>query len=537
SFLQSDSARRSAAIIIISLLASCSLLPPSRSFSPRRRPQSPSLIATCTRLRDAHARFCSLLPPSFSARFRNRDVPGVESSRHRLHRPSTMRFSAIQALLGSATILLSAPGCEATSTHRQLHHLQRKSSHHSHGSVHSRAEVGLLENAKRGGLCPFPSDDPNLVAVTPNAKNAGWAMSPDQECKPGSYCPIACKPGMVMAQWEPDSTYNYPQSMNGGLYCDGGGKIRKPFPNKPNCVPGTGAVKVINKCKSQMSWCQTVLPGNEAMLIPTLVDSEVTLAVPNTDYWCSTAAHFYINPPGTGLEGCVWGDSSTPVGNWSPFVAGANTDSSGQTFVKLGWNPIWESSALRSNTPGFGVKIECPDGGCNGLPCSIDPSGGIGRVDSKLAAIGAGDSAFCVVTVAKGKTASIIAFDGSGGLQHAYQEPPTPQSTTKQQPTTSSTHTSTSTTAATSSVPTTTATYAAELSTTRKPARPTPMPAIFQENGTAYHPSETSSQFAAQTTSNGAPKTTEKKGEAGRQQGSAAVAGLVVAFIAAACFF
>lgn len=39
-----------------------------------------------------------------------------------------------------------------------------------------------------------------------------------------------------------------------------------------------------------MSWCQTVLPGNEAMLIPTLVDSIATLAVPDPSYWCGTAS-------------------------------------------------------------------------------------------------------------------------------------------------------------------------------------------------------------------------------------------------------
>lgn len=129
-----------------------------------------------------------------------------------------MKYSSIQAFLGSAAILFSAPGCEATSTHRRVHQLQRNFNHHLHGATHSRAEVGLLENEKRGGSCAFPSDDPNLVAITPDAKNAGWAMSPDQECKPGNYCPIACKPGMVMAQWDPDSTYSYPQSMVGRPY-------------------------------------------------------------------------------------------------------------------------------------------------------------------------------------------------------------------------------------------------------------------------------------------------------------------------------
>jgi hypothetical protein len=78
--------------------------------------------------------------------------------------------------------------------------------------------------------------------------------------------------------------------MNGGLYCDSNGNIKKPFPNKPNCVDGTGSVKVINNCNGHVSWCQTVLPGNEAMLIPTLVDSEATIAVPGVTYWQKTAS-------------------------------------------------------------------------------------------------------------------------------------------------------------------------------------------------------------------------------------------------------
>lgn len=45
-----------------------------------------------------------------------------------------------------------------------------------------------------------------------------------------------------------------------------------------------------NKCGSEVAFCQTVLPGNEAMLIPTLVQELATLAVPGPSYWCETAA-------------------------------------------------------------------------------------------------------------------------------------------------------------------------------------------------------------------------------------------------------
>jgi hypothetical protein len=46
----------------------------------------------------------------------------------------------------------------------------------------------------------------------------------------------------------------------------------------------------MNKASGSVSFCQTVLPGNEAMLIPTSVDDWAELAVPGTDYWCGTAA-------------------------------------------------------------------------------------------------------------------------------------------------------------------------------------------------------------------------------------------------------
>ncbi|KAM0202931.1 hypothetical protein ACHAPQ_001143 [Fusarium lateritium] len=497
-----------------------------------------------------------------------------------------------------------------------------KSHGHRHNGLeqlrqHLPIQSSTLE--KRGGQCQFPTDDPNMVAVTPDEKNAGWAMSPDQPCKPGNYCPFACKPGMVMNQWDPDSTYEYPASMNGGLYCNKNGEIEQPFEGKPNCVSGTGSVEAVNKCGSQMSWCQTVLPGNEAMLIPTLVSSSATLAVPGSSYWCSTAAHFYINPPGTGEEGCVWGDESVAVGNWSPYVAGANSESNGQTFVKIGWNPIWEDSALKSTLPEFGVEIKCPDGGCTGLPCKIDPANGRGNVGSSLSAKGAGGAAFCVVTVQKGSTAQIVAFsaDGSSGSGDdddseesesttAEAEPSTtsvaevttsevPEVTTTEEPSTtaepttsevetttsaqSTTTTSTTTSSSTTSTTTTaaeTTTTAAETSTTEQQTSttetsteeststaftsassstktktktkahktttrkiyPTVKPGIFRENGTSTHTSSETEETAVVTEVGSGPAPTESKdSEAGRHQGNAAIAGLVVAFIATACFF
>jgi hypothetical protein len=89
---------------------------------------------------------------------------------------------------------------------------------HGHGHSHVRHQEArsVPENAtlqKKSGQCQFPTDA-GLVAVTPNEENAGWAMSPNQPCEPGNYCPYACPPGQVSMQWDPSATsYTYPLSM------------------------------------------------------------------------------------------------------------------------------------------------------------------------------------------------------------------------------------------------------------------------------------------------------------------------------------
>ncbi|KAJ6789327.1 hypothetical protein PWT90_01067 [Aphanocladium album] len=459
-----------------------------------------------------------------------------------------MQLATLQAFVASAVLILT-PAVDASVLHRNLHHQGRRHTHLHHQQHRALESPPSSVSLVKRGTCAFPTDDPNLVAITPDQKNAGWAMSPDQSCEPGHYCPIACKEGMVMNQWEKGSTYTYPSSMNGGLYCDNDGNIQKPFPGEPNCVPGTGAIKAINKCSKPLSFCQTVLPGGENMLIPTLVDSISTLAVPASSYWQSTSAHYYINFPGVGREGCHWGTDTKAIGNWAAYVAGANTDANGQTFVKLGINPVWQASNLFGSKPDYGVKIECPQGGCNGLPCEIKAGGGL---LSNNAATGAGGADFCVVTVEKGKTAHIVAFDSSGGhapvANAAAAEDTSSKSTPSPTPSSTSTHsstpssspsptpTSTTTTAHTTTSSSHTTTVSIPSSTTSEV--PTVKPGIFHEESNSTSTYTTNSTYAGTPT---APQTTPttkgKKSEAGRQQGSTAIAGLVVALVAAACFY
>lgn len=107
--------------------------------------------------------------------------------------------------------------------------------------------------------------------------------------------------------------------------------------------------------------------------------------------------------------------------------------SNGETFVKIAWNPEFLSASYLAKTkPAFGVKIECPNGGCNGLPCTIDPSrGGVGDLQSPVSAKGVGDANFCVVTVPKGKSANIVVFstDGSDDSNSSTRLSATPTKT------------------------------------------------------------------------------------------------------------
>lgn len=348
-----------------------------------------------------------------------------------------------------------------------------------------------------------------------------------------------------------------------------------PFKNKPWCVDGTGSVKAVNKAGNIVSFCQTCLPGYEDMIIPTDVIDSVTLAVPDTSYWDSTAAHYYINAPGVnGDRGCHWGNENEPIGNWSPYVAGANTDAEGRTFVKLGLNPVWQSSPLFNNKPSFGLRIECPGGDCQGIPCKMDGNG----VTSNTKANGAGGSDFCVVTVPKGSKANIVVEAvggpvggvpaGAPGYSRSEPEPtssaeasPTPDATTTSSApsstSTSSSVVSTSTSASASSISSTSSEESTTSSSTSSTAATSNSPSssssqglvvslggIFQENvtsstsfsqgGPSATPGSVSvSNTGAESGAESASSDTAANEGAAQPQGGAAIAGLIVAFVAA----
>lgn len=219
--------------------------------------------------------------------------------------------------------------------------------------------------------------------------------------------------------------------------------------------------------------------------------------------------------------------------------------------MKLGFNPIFEfeGKGLEKNPLDFGVRIECPDGGCNGLPCELNPSKEkYGDVVSDLSASGAGGSSFCVVTVPSGSKANIVVFhtDGSEGDYDEDDEDDDDDKDDDDEPTTTSKPSSSSSSSSSSSkAPKSTS------SSSSSSSRPTVGPGIFREQANdeddddetssanasaSFSPSRSSdSSDASETDDEDDAEEDEPNNAPGRQ--SNAVVGLVVAVAAAACFY
>lgn len=124
-----------------------------------------------------------------------------------------MRFSTFQAAIGSASILFSAQPVAANLGHRHSHEHYAKRHGHAHGHLHRSADASGAPKVARKATCSLP-DHPDLVRI-PGRDNNGFAMSPDEPCEDGKWCPIACVSGKLMAQWKPGTKQVYPESMVG----------------------------------------------------------------------------------------------------------------------------------------------------------------------------------------------------------------------------------------------------------------------------------------------------------------------------------
>jgi len=88
-------------------------------------------------------------------------------------------------------------------------------------------------------------------------------------------------------------------------------------------------------------------------------------------------------------------------------------DDEGNTYSKIGWNPIYvdSGSPFVNENPNFGIRLKCDDESkCNGGTCEINPSTyGYNKVSNNQQADSNG-SAWCVVTSTGNTGVSIEVF-------------------------------------------------------------------------------------------------------------------------------
>ncbi|KAJ2720838.1 hypothetical protein GGI07_004360 [Coemansia sp. Benny D115] len=319
----------------------------------------------------------------------------------------------------------TAPKSPASSTHEQQAstvHQQQQSSSSSSSSSASQApapssapEQGATDNGiptgqgnnfnTPSGAVRFPwnyGNSDNVVPITPGSSNGGWAMSPDQQCRPNSWCPYACAPGFYSAQWDPSAAlYNGKGSMNGGLYADGSGKLSKPFPDRPFCSAGMFNANIKNTLGQPVSACQTVYPGNEAMIIPSVAQpgGTVPLNIVPSSYWLGTSSQFYVNLAGSTGEQCIWGNADKPIGNWAPYIFGGGQGKDGNTYISVQYNPLYSSVGF-NKANAYNVRIECVSGNCN------FPAGGQCKCEGGSCSVDNG----CTVTLSQGAKANFVIY-------------------------------------------------------------------------------------------------------------------------------
>ncbi|KAJ2522871.1 hypothetical protein H4217_000466 [Coemansia sp. RSA 1939] len=260
-------------------------------------------------------------------------------------------------------------------------------------------------NVPSGGV-RFPwnyGNSDKVVPITPGSTNGGWAMSPNQACTPGTWCPYACESGYYSAQWDPSALlYNGAGSMNGGLFADASGKLTKPYPSKPFCAPGMFNAYIKNTLAQPVSACQTIYPGNEAMLIPTVAQGNggtAPLNVVPSSYWLGTSSQFYVNLAGSTDAQCIWGTAAKAVGNWGPYIFGAGQSKDGNTYISLQYNPLYLSVGFKAADT-YNVRIECASGACN------FPTGGKCQCEKGVCSVDNG----CTVTLTGDAKANFVIY-------------------------------------------------------------------------------------------------------------------------------
>lgn len=205
--------------------------------------------------------------------------------------------------------------------------------------------------------------------------NGGWTSvmnlngDTSSTCTDGYYCSYACQAGMSKTQWPS----NQPSSgiSVGGLLCKNGKLYKTNSDSDYLCLWGKQTATFKSEITKDVAICRTDYPGSENMNVPSLLQAGSSTPVSVVDEssyftWKGglTSTQYYVNNAGVSVEdGCIWGDSSSGVGNWAPVVLGAGF-SGGNTYLSLIPNPN------NKNAPNYNIKIQGANGASTVGTCS-----------------------------------------------------------------------------------------------------------------------------------------------------------------------
>lgn len=179
-------------------------------------------------------------------------------------------------------------------------------------------------------------------------------------CTEGSFCSYACPPGYQKSQW-PTTQGSTGQSV-GGIQCTNGKlQLTNPSMSSSLCMKGASEVtiQVQNNIGSQVAVCRTDYPGTESETIPLAAMPGTTspLTCPDADNYYNwegshTSAQYYVNPAGVSVEdGCQWGSSANPWGNFAPLNLGVGYSNG------AAWLSIFQNAPTTSAQLDFSVEI------------------------------------------------------------------------------------------------------------------------------------------------------------------------------------
>lgn len=150
-------------------------------------------------------------------------------------------------------------------------------------------------------------------------------------CSEGSFCSYACPAGYQKSQWP--STQGATGQSVGGIQCSNGKlHLTNKAMSSKLCMAGATEIPVMikNTMTSNSAVCRTDYPGTEGETIPldATPGSTQNLTCPDANNYYNwqggkTSAQYYVNPAGVSVaDGCQWGSSANPWGNFAPLNLG-----------------------------------------------------------------------------------------------------------------------------------------------------------------------------------------------------------------------